>query len=99
MKFEWDSEKEKANIRKHGVTFEQATYVFADQFALNKYDDEHSLGEDRWVLLGKSLNKVILVVIHTFKDDDGIEYVRIISARKATKREQQTYEQRCPNER
>ena len=96
MKFEWDSEKEKANIRKHGVTFEQASYVFADLFALNKFDDEHSLEEDRWVLLGKSLNKVILVVIHTFKDDDGIEYVRIISARKATKSEQQTYQKRCP---
>ena len=96
MKFEWDSEKEKANIRKHGVTFEQASYVFSDLFALNKFDDEHSLEEDRWVLLGKSLNKVILVVIHTFKDDDGIEYVRIISARKATRSEQQTYQQRCP---
>jgi uncharacterized DUF497 family protein len=96
MKFEWDSEKEKANIRKHGVTFEQASYVFSDLFALNKFYDEHSLEEDRWVLLGKSLNKVILVVIHTFKDDDGIEYVRIISARKATRSEQQTYQQRCP---
>lgn len=95
MKFEWDSEKEKVNVEKHGITFEQASYVFADQFALNKYDEEHSIDEDRWVLLGKSLNEVILVVVHTFKDDDNIEYVRIISARKATKKEQQSYQQRC----
>lgn len=96
MKFEWDSEKEKVNIKKHGITFEQASYVFADPFALNKYDDEHSIEEDRWVLLGKSINEVLLIVVHTFKDDDNIEYVRIISARKATKNEQQSYQQRCP---
>lgn len=96
MKFEWDSEKEKVNIEKHGISFEQASYVFADSFALNMYDDEHSLEEDRWVFLGKSLSEVILVVAHTFKDDDGVEYVRIISARKAAKREQQSYQQRCP---
>lgn len=96
MKFEWDPNKERMNIQKHGITFEDASYVFADPFALNKYDDDHSHDEDRWVLLGKSLNEVILVVVHIFKDDDGIEYVRIISARKATKSEQQAYQQRCP---
>lgn len=96
IKFEWDSEKEQINIQKHGITFEQAAYVFADPFALNKYDDEHSGEEDRWLLMGKTLSEIILVVVHTFTDDDGIEYVRIISARKATKREQQEYQQRCP---
>ncbi len=95
MKFEWDSEKEKSNIKKHGINFEQSSYVFADPFALNMYDNGHSLEEDRWVILGKSLNEVVLVVVHTFKNDDGIEYVRIISARKATKSEQQSYQQRC----
>jgi uncharacterized protein len=94
MKFEWDQEKEKINIQKHGVSFEQASYVFADPFALNRYDNEHSNEEDRWVLLGKVLNQLILIVIHTFKDNDGIELVRIISARKATKKEIQTYKQR-----
>jgi len=98
MKFEWDTEKERKNIQKHGVTFEQASYVFADPFALSKYDDDHSEDEDRWILLGKSMNEVILVVIHTFRDN-GTEYVRIISARKATKRERQEYERRCQNER
>ena len=96
MKFEWDTKKEKTNIQKHGISFEQACYVFADPFALNKYDDEHSHEEDRWILLGKSLNEIVLVVVHTFSDDDGIELVRIISARKAKKREKQAYLKRCP---
>jgi hypothetical protein len=94
MKFEWDAEKERINIQKHGINFEQASYVFSDPFALNKYDDEHSYDEDRWVILGQSLNEVIIVVVHTFNDDDGLELVRIISARRATKREHDTYHDR-----
>ena len=95
MKFEWNKDKEQINIRKHGVTFEQASFVFADPFSLNLYDDEHSDDEDRWILLGKALNKTLLLVIHTFKDDDNIELVRIISARKATKSEKKIYNKRC----
>ncbi len=96
MKFEWDKNKEKINIQKHGVTFEQASYVFADPFALSKFDDEHSEDEDRWILLGKSLNEVLLVVVHTFRENNGEEIVRIISARKATQKEKQAYHKRCP---
>ncbi|HHE37926.1 MAG TPA: BrnT family toxin [Candidatus Cloacimonetes bacterium] len=96
MKFEWDTTKEKSNIKKHGITFEQASYVFADPYALNKYDNEHSDNEDRWILLGKSLKGVILLVVHTFKVIDRIELVRIISARRATKQEKQSYQKRCP---
>jgi len=95
MKFEWDTNKEKTNIRKHGVTFEQASYVFADKFSLTRFDDEHSEDEDRYVLLGKSLNQVLLVVVHTFRNKNGIEFVRIISARRATKKEIQVYQKRC----
>jgi uncharacterized DUF497 family protein len=95
MKFEWNKNKEQINIRKHGVTFEQASYVFADPFALDLYD-EHSQYEDRWILLGKSLNETLLLVIHTFRDNQNIELVRIISARKATKNEIKAYNQRCP---
>ena len=95
MKFEWDKNKENINIKKHGVTFEQASYVFADEFSLNRFDDEHSENEDRWVLLGKSLNEILLLVIHTFRNNDGTEFVRIISARKATKKEKQIYQKRC----
>ena len=96
MKFEWDRKKENINITKHGVTFEQASYVFADPFALNRYDEEHSEDEERWVLLGKSLNQTILLVAHTFRDNDGKEFVRVISARKATKKEEKSYKERCP---
>jgi len=94
MKFEWDIDKEKINIKKHHVTFEQASYVFADPFALSLYDDEHSKNEDRWVLLGKSLNEAVLLVVHMFRDHNGQEYVRIISARKATLKEKKLYEKR-----
>ena len=95
MKFEWDTTKEKINIQKHGVTFEQASYVFADKFALNRFDEEHSDNENRWLILGKSLNDVLLLVVHTFKDIDGVEYARIISDRKATQKEKDTYNKRC----
>jgi len=96
MKFEWDRKKETINIKKHGVTFEQASYVFADPFALNIYNEGHSKDEERWILLGKSLNQTILLVAHTFRDNDGKEFVRIISARKATKKEEKSYKERCP---
>ena len=96
MKFEWNTAKEKSNIQKHGITFEQASYVFADPFALNRLDGEHSETEERWIMLGKSLNQVILVVAHTFRNTENIELVRIISARKATKNEQKAYQNRCP---
>ncbi len=52
MKFEWDTGKEAFNIQKHDVSFEQASYVFADPFALNRYDNKHSDEEDRWIMLG-----------------------------------------------
>ena len=96
MKFEWDKGKERINVKKHGVSFEQASYVFSDPYALNKYDGEHSQEEDRWLLLGKSLNEVMLVVVHTFRDNEGVESVRVISARRATSHEQDIYQDRCP---
>nr|VFK60396.1 MAG: hypothetical protein BECKUNK1418G_GA0071005_101130 [Candidatus Kentron sp. UNK]VFK69240.1 MAG: hypothetical protein BECKUNK1418H_GA0071006_101229 [Candidatus Kentron sp. UNK] len=97
MKFEWDITKERVNIRKRGITFDQASYVFSDPFALSKYDDGTPRPEeDRWVLLGNAMNEIIPSVAHTFQDEEGVEHVRIISARKATKAEQQFYRQRCP---
>ena len=96
MKFEWDTNKEKLNIQKHGISFEQASYVFSDPFALNMWDGEHAEKEDRWILLGKSLSETILVVVHTFRENNRDEFVRIISARKATKNENKTYNKRCP---
>ncbi len=93
MKFEWDSNKERRNIQKHGISFRKASYVFADPFALSIFDDKHSEIEDRWVLLGKVRSEVILVIIHTFREKGGIEYIRIISARKATRTEEQIYQE------
>jgi len=94
MKFEWDTNKESINIKKHGVTFEKAAYVFADKFSLSMFDNEHSSQEDRWAILGKSNNEVLLLVIHTFRNNKDEEIVRIISARKATKNEEKTYKRR-----
>jgi uncharacterized protein len=87
MKFEWDENKNQLNIRKHGIDFHDAAYVFSDPFALSIPDD-HSEREERWVLLGKNLNDRLLLVVHVFRYDDVI---RIISARKATASETATY--------
>ncbi|MGJ0516076.1 MAG: BrnT family toxin [Methylomicrobium sp.] len=92
MKFEWDEAKNQANIRKHGIDFRQAAYVFSDPFALSVPDDELSENEERWLLLGKSLSEQILLVVHTIRHDDAI---RIISARKATHNEKATYLKRA----
>ncbi len=88
MKFEWDENKNQLNIRKHGINFRDAAYVFSDPFALNIPDDEHSNNEERWLLLGQNLNEQVLLVVHTFRCGDVI---RIISARKATANEKATY--------
>ncbi len=87
MKFEWDENKNKENIQKHGVDFRDAAYVFSDPFALSLPDD-YSNEEERWLLLGMNLKQQILLVVHTFRCDD---ITRIISARKATNQEKTTY--------
>jgi len=81
MKFTWDENKNQLDIHKYGINFCDAAYVFSDPFALSIPDDGHSETEERWLLLGKSLNEQMLLVVHTFRYDD---VVRIISARKAT---------------
>ncbi len=94
MKFEWDPRKERINIEQHGVTFEEACYVFSDPYGLSRYDDEHSEEEDRWLLLGRSMNQTLLVVVHLITDEAGSEFVRIISARKANRKERLQYQHR-----
>ena len=86
--FEWDERKAKQNIRKHGVSFEEAATVFGDQFSITIYDPLHSEDEDRFVILGMSSKNPLLVVVHTERGDK----IRIISARKATKKERKQYE-------
>ena len=87
--FEWDSRKEKANINKHGVSFEEARTSFYDEHALVFHDPDHSEDEDRFILLGTSYKLNTLVVCHCFRERETV--VRIISARKADRDESQEY--------
>jgi uncharacterized DUF497 family protein len=92
---EWDPDKARANEDKHGIAFEQAALAFRDPLALSIYDEEHSsTDEDRWVTLGQSETD-LFVVVHTFREVGADEaVVRIISARRATRRERRQYEER-----
>lgn len=89
MRFEWDERKASANEKKHGVSFDEAETVFYDENARLLYDAEHSLEEDRYILLGMSNSSSLLVVCHVYGEDE--EKIRIFSARRANKREQQQY--------
>lgn len=89
IKFEWDSAKALANAKKHGVSFVEAQSVFYDEFAIQFFDEEHSSGEDRFVLLGISNEARLLIVCHCERAAGNI--IRIISARKATKSESAYY--------
>ena len=87
--FEWDEKKETLNRKKHGISFTEAQTVFADEDGLLLDDPDHSHSEDRFILLGLSSKLRLLVVCHTYRKDDAI--IRIISARKASRSEQQQY--------
>jgi uncharacterized protein len=89
LQFEWDKRKEKTNIKKHGVSFEEAQAVFFDENAIQFFDPDHSDDEDRFILLGISFKLRILVVCHCFRESGGI--IRIISARKADDDEENEY--------
>ena len=89
LTFEWDRRKAAANLKKHGVTFEEASTAFGDPLSLTIADPGHSVGEERFVLLGQSRYGQLLVVVHT-EDED---HIRIISARRATRREKRTDEE------
>jgi uncharacterized protein len=91
--FEWDPRKAESNERKHGISFEEAETAFYDPAARVSYDPDHSQEEDRYILLGISETSKLLTVVHLYLHDD--EYVRIISARRATKAEQRQYEGFC----
>lgn len=94
VRFEWDPSKAAANARKHGVSFEQACEVFVDECALSLFDKKHSRDEDRWVTIGQVGPRQILVVVHTYRPVGETEIVRIISVRKATRKERQQYRKR-----
>jgi uncharacterized protein len=90
LSFEWDLSKAKANLAKHGVGFEEASTVFGDPLSLTIPDPAHSQVEDRFIILGHSHQAKLLVVVHTERGDN----IRIISARRASRKERKHYEQK-----
>jgi len=94
-RFEWDTGKAESNLGKHRVSFETATRVFADPFAVVEQDRIEN-GEHRWRTLGVVDGALLLLVAHTVRDDeDETEVIRIISARRAEPKERKRYEQNC----
>jgi len=92
LRFEWSARKEAQNRQKHRVSFAEAETVFADEHALLINDPDHSIEEDRFLLLGVGARLRVLVVAHTYREAESV--VRIISARKATWRERDIYNRR-----
>ncbi|MBU2055300.1 MAG: BrnT family toxin [Proteobacteria bacterium] len=88
MKIEWDPRKAKSNLKKHGVSFEEAATALSDPMAATGADPDHSITEERYITFGVSEKGRLVVVSHTEKD----EAIRIISARKASKGERELYE-------
>ena len=89
IKFEWDPPKASANLKKHNVSFDEAKSVFYDEFAVQFFDEDHSSDEDRFLMLGMSSGAELLIVCHCEREHGAV--IRIISARKATKRESAFY--------
>jgi len=89
LRFEWDAKKNRANQAKHGVSFEEAKTAFLDEGARVIADPEHSEDEDRFILLGLSINLRVLVVCHCYLESESV--IRIISARRANRSEQREY--------
>ena len=92
LRFDWDPKKNRENRRDHGVSFEEAETAFADEHGLLMADPDHSEDEDRFILLGLSAILRLLVVCHTYREED--EVIRLISARKADRSERTHYSRR-----
>jgi uncharacterized DUF497 family protein len=91
MKFAWDPKKANENIKKHKVSFDEAVTVFYDPLAKIADDPDHSDSEDRFLMIGHSHSANLLIVVHVYKEEK--DAIRIISARKATKREKKDFEE------
>ena len=91
IQFEWDEKKNKLNRIKHGIWFEEVQSVFNDTFSRVFLDQSHSEEEDRFVIVGMNSSEKLLVVIHCYRESNSI--IRLISARKATKKEVKFYEE------
>ena len=94
IQFEWDTKKAAINLKKHGISFDEAKSIFYDEYAVQFYDEEHSDEEDRFLMLGLSCESNILLVCHCERDSGNT--IRIISARKATKNERKLYQGNSP---
>ena len=92
MRFEWDSKKNEINIKKHGISFEEAKLVFDDPLHLAILDKRFNYFEERWITIGKIQDERIVLIAHIYFDNDGDEVIRIISARIATSSERRQYE-------
>ena len=92
LRFEWDERKNRTNLRKHGVSFEEARTSFFDENAIQFFDPDQSEDEERFIIPGMSVELRILVVCHCFRESETV--VRIMSARKADKREERQYRRR-----
>jgi uncharacterized protein len=91
-RFDWDPNKAASNLRKHGLSFQTAVLVFADPHALVMQNGVEN-GEERWQAIGVVEGFFMLVVAHSVREQDGIEVIRIISARRANRREKRRYEE------
>ena len=92
IRFEWDENKNRANQRKHKISFDEAKTVFYDENARLIPDPDHSENEERFIIMGMSSNLHMLVVVHCYKENN--EVIRIISARKVTRNEQKYHNRR-----
>lgn len=89
MEFQWDQQKAKSKLSKHGISFEEAQTVFDDPLYVDFYDPDHSEDEDRYIIVGESLNSRVLLVSYTERGDK----IRLISARQVTKQELLAYQE------
>lgn len=88
-RFEWDENKNRINVEKHGIGFDEASTVFLDERAILFDDPVHSVDEERFLLLGMSESTRVCIVCHCYRESDRV--IRIISARQATRREEERY--------
>ena len=89
MEFEWDEDKAASNLAKHGVSLDEAKAVFDDQLYVDFYDPDHSVDEHRYIIIGESHRRRLLIVSYTERDN----VIRLISAREVTRSERETYEE------
>lgn len=92
MRFVWDEHKSRRNLAKHRVSFETATLVFDDPHSVSRFDRIKE-GEERWQTVGRAGGTAVLLVAHVDSGEEGVEIIRIISARKATPHERKVYEE------